>query len=111
MIFGVVLVNAIIGYVQEAKAVSAIEALSQTHDRPRRRCCAAGEKVRLPADRDRARRHRAAGQAGDKVPADLRLLPTRDLQIDESALTGESVPVEKDAHHLAQDDRCSPTAH
>jgi len=41
-------------------------------------------------------------QSGDKVPADLRLLRSRELQIDESALTGESVPVQKQPERLAQ---------
>ena len=42
-------------------------------------------------------------QAGDKVPADLRLLRTRELRVDESALTGESLPVEKPAELVARD--------
>jgi len=42
-------------------------------------------------------------QSGDKVPADLRLLRTKELQIDESALTGESVPVEKKSDPLPVD--------
>jgi len=42
-------------------------------------------------------------QSGDKVPADMRLLQLRDLQVDESALTGESVPVDKKPEGLDHD--------
>ncbi|MBL6986421.1 MAG: cation-transporting P-type ATPase [Methylobacter sp.] len=93
VIFGVVLVNAIIGFVQEANALKAIDALSRVLS------------VSSTALRDGQRRTILANeltpgdvvvlQSGDKVPADLRLLKIRELQIDESALTGESVPVEK----------------
>ncbi|OAI17572.1 cation-transporting P-type ATPase [Methylomonas koyamae] len=93
VIFGVVLVNAIIGFIQEANALKAIDALSRmltitsTVLRDgQRRAISADELV--PGDV-------VLLQSGDKVPADLRLLQIRELQIDESALTGESVPVEK----------------
>jgi Ca2+-transporting ATPase len=93
VIFGVVLVNAIIGYIQEFKAENALAALADTMV-AEATVIRNGEKKRIPS----------AGlvpgdivllQAGDKVPADLRLLKIRDLQVNESALTGESVPVEK----------------
>ena len=93
VIFGVVIVNAIIGFVQESKAEKAIESLRQmmtTHTNVLRDGkwqeidavnLVVGDVVQL--------------QSGDKVPADVRLLRCRDLQVDESALTGESVPVIK----------------
>ncbi len=101
VILGVVLVNAAIGFVQESKALKAIEALSRsmTTDATVLR---AGEQRRVPAAElipgDIVLLH-----SGDKTPADLRLLRTRELQVDESALTGESVPVEKQAGPLACD--------
>ncbi|MEE4274480.1 MAG: HAD-IC family P-type ATPase, partial [Thermoleophilia bacterium] len=94
VIFGVVLVNAVIGYVQEAKAVSAIEALSQSMTTGAR-VVREGETLDVPAT-EIVPGDLVLLQAGDKVPADLRLLRSRDLRIDESALTGESVAVEKD---------------
>ena len=101
VIFGVVLINAVIGYVQESKALQAIAALARTMDGMTTaiRC---GEKLRLPfavlVPGDVV-----VLQSGDKVPADLRLMYTRHLQIDESALTGESIPVLKQVEVLPQD--------
>lgn len=101
VIFGVVLVNAIIGYLQETKAEKAIDALARmvvTETTVRR----AGKKLRIhsealvPGDV-------VLLQSGDKVPADLRLFSVRNLQVDESALTGESVPVSKHSDVLALD--------
>lgn len=95
VIIGVVVVNAIIGFVQESRAIAAINALSTAlhneatvlRDGVRGRVDAAelvpGDVVFL--------------EAGDRVPADVRLLRARELATDESALTGESVPAEKDA--------------
>ncbi|KAL0252004.1 hypothetical protein GEMRC1_001216 [Eukaryota sp. GEM-RC1] len=92
-IFGVVLVNAIVGFVQEVKAAAAINALSKkmvsfvTVKRE-------GQKVEIgavelvPGDIMYLR-------TGQRVPADCRILEANDLSIDESALTGESVPVMK----------------
>lgn len=98
VIFAVVLLNAIIGFVQESKALQAISALSGSLKTTatvirngNRDTVAAAELV--PGDL-------VALQAGDKVSADMRLVKIRDLQIDESALTGESVPVAKDTVEL-----------
>jgi hypothetical protein len=86
-------VNAIIGFVQESRAERAIGALAQvmTAEATAQRSgqtqrIAAAELV--PADV-------VWLKAGDKVPADMRLVRSRNLQLTESALTGESVPVEK----------------
>ena len=101
VIFGVVLVNALIGFFQEAKAVRAIEALAETMV-TEATVLRSGGKTRisstevLPGDI-------VLLQSGDKVPADMRLLSARDLRADESALTGESVPVEKSHETLADD--------
>jgi len=94
VIFGVVLVNACVGYIQEAKAVNALAALARTMT-TEATVLRQGEKRRIPAT------ELVAGdivflQSGDKVPADLRLFQVRDLQIAEAALTGESAPVAKD---------------
>lgn len=102
IIFAVVLVNAIIGFIQESRAEKAIEALAQamTSEATVQR---SGQAERIPAS------ELVPGdvvwlKAGDKVPADLRLVHSRDLQVAESALTGESVPVEKDAGALLSAD-------
>jgi cation-transporting ATPase F len=93
VIFAVVFLNAVIGFIQEFNALRAIDALSRVLS------------ISAAVLRDGLRKVIPAAelvpgdivflQSGDKVPADLRLIKLRDLQIDESALTGESVPVEK----------------
>jgi Ca2+-transporting ATPase len=94
VIFGVVLVNAFIGYIQEAKAVNALAALTRTMT-TEATVLRHGEKKRLSAT-ELVPGDIVFLQSGDKVPADMRLFQTRDLQIAEAALTGESVPVAKD---------------
>jgi len=107
VIFGVVLVNAIVGYIQEAKAVNALVALTRTMT-TEATVLRQGEKRRIPAT-ELVPGDIVLLQSGDKVPADLRLFKVRDLQIAESALTGESVPVAKDhglhGHDTALADR------
>jgi cation-transporting P-type ATPase F len=101
VIIGVVLVNAFIGFIQEAKAVKAIEALARTMT-TEATVLRAYEKQRIssanvvPGDI-------VFLQSGDKVPADMRLFQTRNIQVDESALTGESVPVDKKPDVLDRD--------
>lgn len=93
VILAVVIVNALIGFIQEGKAQKALDALRQmlsptaTVLRDDERHSVAGEAL-VPGDI-------VLLEAGDKVPADLRLLKTHGLTIQEAILTGESVPVEK----------------
>jgi len=95
IIFAAVLVNAIIGYIQESRAERAIEALAQAMT-TEATVIRGGKTQRIPAA-ELTLGDLVALKAGDKVPADLRLIRSRDLQIAEAALTGESVPVAKDA--------------
>ena len=101
VIFGVVLVNAVIGFIQESKALKAIEALARAME-GMATVVRAGKKEKIAAT-ELVPGDLVLLQSGDKVPADLRLLRTRELQIDESALTGESVPVQKQPERLAQE--------
>ncbi|MEW6594568.1 MAG: cation-transporting P-type ATPase [Thermodesulfobacteriota bacterium] len=93
VIFGVVLVNAVVGYIQESKAVNALAALARTMT-AEATVVRGGERVRVSAE-ELVPGDIVLLQSGDKVPADLRLLRVRDLQVDEAALTGESLPVAK----------------
>ena len=108
MILAIVLLNGILGYVQEARAEQAVAAL---------RAMAAAEATVL---RDGERRRVPAAEVvpgdvllieeGDTIPADGRLLQTTALQTAEAALTGESLPVAKDDAPIAGGGRRSATA-
>ena len=93
VIFGVVLLNAVIGFVQEGKALRALAALTHAL-KTEATVLRSGEKQRIDA-RDLVPGDIVFLQSGDKVPADMRLLKSRELQVDEAALTGESVPASK----------------
>ena len=101
VIVGAVLINVIIGFIQEGKAENALAGIRQllsshaTVIRDGRRQEISAEAL-VPGDI-------VLLAAGDKVPADLRLLETRNLRIEEAALTGESLPVEKDTAPVAID--------
>ncbi len=99
VIFAVVLVNAVIGYIQEAKALKAIKALAHAMEGTAI-VVRAGKKEKISAS-ELVPGDLVLLQSGDKVPADLRLLRCRELRIDESTLTGESVPVQKQPEQLA----------
>ena len=93
VILAVVIINALIGFIQEGKAEKALSALRQmltpiaTVLRDGERHSVPGEEL-VPGDI-------VLLEAGDKVPADVRLFKTHGITIDEAILTGESAPVEK----------------
>lgn len=101
VILAVVLANAIIGFIQEGKAEQAMDAIRHmlaphaSVMREGKRRSVEGESL-VPGDI-------VLLEAGEKVPADLRLLLTRGLQIQEAILTGESLPVDKQTHAVAAD--------
>lgn len=94
----VVVLNAIMGVFQESKAEEAIDAL-QNLASPNARVMREGV-VTTVKSHDLVPGDLVLLEAGDVVPADLRLIRTSSLQIEEAALTGESVPVEKDHHRI-----------
>ena len=101
VILGVVLVNAIIGFLQESKAIKAINSLAKSMT-SETTVIRDGKKQRIPAS-ELTIGDVVVLQSGDKVPADLRLIQLRELQIDESAFTGESVPAIKNTETLLPD--------
>ncbi len=94
VVLAVVLINAVIGCVQEFKAGRAIEALSDMVPRTAT-VLRDGKKLAVPAA-ELVPGDLVLLDAGDSVPADMRLLSVRNLRVEEAALTGESVPVEKE---------------
>ncbi len=101
VILAVVVANAIIGYIQEGKAEKAMDAISLMLA-PHANVLRGGERISIEG------KNLVPGdivllEAGDKVPADLRLLTAHGMSVQESILTGESVPVEKHIETAAKD--------
>ncbi|MEV0972562.1 cation-transporting P-type ATPase [Microtetraspora glauca] len=94
VIFGVVLINAVVGFVQESRAEAALDAL-RSMVRTEARAVRGGHVRPLPSE-ELVPGDLVLVEAGDKAPADLRLVRSSELRVDESALTGESAPVAKD---------------
>ena len=101
VIFVVVLLNAILGVVQESKAEKSLEALKKMSS-PNCKVIRNGKVDQIPSSQ------LVVGdiilvEAGDFVPADARLIDAVNLQVDESALTGESLPVNKHVDTITDD--------
>lgn len=93
VILGVVVINAIVGAIQEGRAENAMQAIREMLS-PQATVLRDGRRRTLPAE------NLVPGdivllRSGDRVPADLRLIDTNSLQIQEAALTGESLAVDK----------------
>lgn len=98
IIVAVVVLNAAVGIIQEGKAGRAVEALKKISS-PQAVVVRDGERMKIPAE------NLVLGdivllEAGNRIPADLRLIESIGVFAEESTLTGESVPVEKDADYV-----------
>jgi P-type Ca2+ transporter type 2C len=101
VILAVIVVNAFIGFIQEGKAEKALEGIRNMLSL-NAVVTRGGQKMTINAD-ELVPGDIVMLKSGDKVPADIRLIETRDLSIEESPLTGESVPVEKGTQPVSED--------
>ena len=93
IIFGVVILNALLGFVQEGKAEKALESIRNMLS-AEARTLRGGETRMILAD-ELVPGDIVLLESGDKIPADLRLVDAKNLRTEEAALTGESVPADK----------------
>ena len=93
IIVAVVLLNALVGTIQEGRAQKALEALKDMQS-PKAHVIRDGRRLEIPAS-GLVEGDLVCLEAGDRVPADLRLVEALGLRAEESALTGEAMPVEK----------------
>ena len=93
IILAVVLINAILGVFQESKAEKALEAL-QEMSKAQSKVIRDGKLITIPSE-DLVVGDIIVLEAGDAVPADARIIECASMKIEEAALTGESVPVDK----------------
>ncbi len=100
IIVTVVVLNAAVGIIQEGKAGKAVEALKKISS-PQAVVLREGERTKIAAE-ELVQGDIVLLEAGNMVPADLRLIETNGVCVEESTLTGESVPVEKEAEHVVE---------
>src|SRR5215475_887438 len=93
IIFGVVILNALLGFVQEGKAEKALESIRNMLSAEARTL--RGGETRMIAAEELVPGDIVFLESGDKVQADLRLVDTKNFRTEEAALTGESVPADK----------------
>ena len=101
VIIAVVLINAVIGFVQEGKAEKALEAI-RTMLAPKAAVVREGHRKAIPGD-ELVPGDVVLLEAGERVPADVRLIDAKNLKSEEAMLTGESVPVEKSTMPVSED--------
>src|SRR6516225_4170943 len=93
IIFGVVILNALLGFIQEGRAEKALDSIRNMLS-AEARTVRGGETRLIPAE-ELVPGDMVLLESGDKVPADLRLTDVKNLRTEEAALTGESVPTDK----------------
>lgn len=98
VILAVVFVNAIVGFIQESKAVKALDSLSSSMS-TETTVFRSGKPLKIPTSQV-VPGDIVVLRSGDKIPADMRIFSFKELRIDESTLTGESLPVDKSAGRL-----------
>ncbi len=101
IIIAIVILNAILGFIQECKADNAISSLKKRQIlkvKVKRE-----NKIEIVNSEDIVKGDILVLEAGDLVPADARIIYNASLKVDESSLTGESIPVEKDVKKLKED--------
>ncbi|RPK28296.1 cation-translocating P-type ATPase [Paenibacillus xylanexedens] len=101
-IVAIIVLNAILGFVQEFRAERSLRALKQL-SAPLAKVLRSGQEVHLAA-KQLVPGDIVMVESGDRIPADVRWLQTNSLDVEESALTGESVPVSKHCLPIADED-------
>jgi magnesium-transporting ATPase (P-type) len=100
IILGVVVLNALLGFIQEGKAEKALDSIRSMLS-AEARAIRGGETRLIPAE-DLVPGDVVLLESGDKIPADLRLIDVKNLRTEEAALTGESVPIDKTTEAVAE---------
>src|SRR6516225_1656256 len=100
VILGVVIINALLGFIQEGKAEKALDSIRNMLS-AEARTVRGGETRLIPAE-ELVPGDVVLLESGDRIPADLRLADAKNLRTEEAALTGESVPAEKTTDPVAE---------